>query len=121
MLRVLACALVVCGICAAVALSASSGSLKVTYYAHGIDNGAQVWSLSCAPAVGTHPFAGRSCVQLNYHPADLAPATRACPLMSPVNGPQARITGTWHGSKVDRIYRAGCPGWNDLHLVLTGQ
>jgi hypothetical protein len=32
----------------------------------------------------------------------------------------AEVIGTYAGRKIDRTYRAGCPGWTELKLVLTG-
>jgi len=95
--------------------------LKVTYWSHGHGAAATSWTLGCAPAVGTHPLRGRSCLQLKAHAVDLAPATKACNITAVAGSPQAEIVGTYAGRKVDRSYRPGCSGWSNLHLVLTGQ
>ena len=107
---------------AGAALAASSKTaLKVTYWPHGRSQPSTTWSLRCVPAAGTHPAAIRSCAQLRAHPVDLKPATRACTLMPTRTSAQAAIQGTWAGRTVNRSYRIGCPGWNDLRLVLTGR
>lgn len=108
---------------ALVSLAATAGpkaSLKVTYWPHGRTAAATVWTLRCAPAAGSHPLRGRSCLELQAHSADLGPATKACNILARVGAPEARITGTWAGKAVDRAYRAGCQGWTELKLVLTG-
>jgi hypothetical protein len=98
----------------------STTSLKVTYWPHGRTAAATVWTLRCAPAAGTHPLRGRSCLQLKANAADLGPATKPCTILARVGAPEARITGTYAGKTVDRSYRIGCPGWTDLRIVLTG-
>ena len=95
-------------------------SLKVTYWPHGRTETATVWTLKCAPARGTHPLLGRSCLQLKANADALGAATKPCTILARAGSPVARITGTWGGKTVDRSYRIGCPGWSDLHLVLTG-
>lgn len=102
------------------AASGSKASLKVTYWPHGRTAAGTVWTLRCAPAGGTHPFPGRSCLQLRAHADDLRPATKPCTLLERAGSPEAAIAGTYAGRKVDRSYRVGCPGWNNLKLVLTG-
>jgi hypothetical protein len=96
-------------------------SLKITYWPHGRSAAATAWRLKCDPPGGTHPARRLACAALARHPADLRPATRACTLMPTATSPQAQITGTWAGRRVDRSYRIGCPGWTDLRVVLTGR
>jgi hypothetical protein len=100
--------------------SAPKASLKVTYWPHGRTAAATVWTLGCAPATGTHPFRGRTCLALKAHAVELGPATKACTFLARAGAPEAQITGTWAGKVVDRGYRVGCPGWTELKLVLTG-
>lgn len=104
----------------AVGAGAPKDSLKVTYWPHGRSGPATTWTLSCAPAAGSHPLRGRSCLQLKAHTADLGPATKACNVTAIAGAAQAQIVGTYAGKKVNRGYRVGCAGWSDLHLVLTG-
>ncbi|MFL5910880.1 MAG: SSI family serine proteinase inhibitor [Gaiellaceae bacterium] len=99
---------------------APATSLKVTYWPHGRGASPTVWTLRCAPAAGTHPLRGRACLALKAHAADLGPATKPCTLLALRGSPEAEISGTWAGRKIDRSYRVGCPGWTDLKLVLTG-
>lgn len=94
-------------------------SLTVKYWAHGQGTPA-VWTLKCAPAAGTHPLKGRACVALKANAALLGPATKACTIMARRGSPTAEIAGTWAGQKVDRSYRVGCPGWDELRVVLAG-
>ena len=96
-------------------------TLKVTYWPHGRAATATVWKLHCDPPGGTHPARRLACAALARHPVDLRPATRPCTLMPTATSPQARITGTRGGRRVDRTYRIGCPGWVDLRIVLTGR
>ena len=100
--------------------SAPAASLKVTYWPHGRGATPTVWTLKCAPAAGTHPAKGRACSSLKVHAALLGDATKACTILAPRNAPMAEVIGTYAGRKVDRTYRAGCPGWTELKLVLTG-
>jgi hypothetical protein len=99
---------------------AAPANLKVTYWPHGRSAAAVTWTLGCAPARGTHPARGRACIALRAHPLELAPATKPCTIMAPVGAPEADVIGTLDGKKVDRSYRIGCPGWNDLRVLLTG-
>ena len=96
-------------------------ALKVTYWPHGRGAAASVWTLRCDPTGGTHPTRRLACAALGRHATDLRPATRACTLMPTLTSAQARITGTWGGRRVNRTYRFGCPGWEDLRVVLTGR
>ena len=116
---VVACAILVAA--ATAAAQSTSRSLKITYWPHGRSAAATAWRLKCDPPGGTHPARRLACAALARHPADLRPATRACTLMPTATSPQARITGTWAGRRVDRSYRIGCPGWTDLRVVLTGR
>jgi len=95
-------------------------SLKITYWPHGRTGPATMWTLGCAPAVGSHPLRGRACLQLKAHTVDLDPATKACNITAIAGSPQALIRGVYNGKAVDRGFRIGCPGWSDLRLVLTG-
>jgi hypothetical protein len=63
---------------------------------------------------------GRACLALRAHSLDLGPAQKPCTIMSIVGAPEAEVIGTVDGKKVDRSFRSGCPGWDDLHVVLTG-
>jgi hypothetical protein len=104
----------------ALLIAAPSPALKVTYWPHGRGAPAIVWTLGCAPATGTHPVRGRSCLALRANAIDLGAATKPCTILARVGAPEAQITGMWKGKRVDRSFRSGCPGWSDLHLVLTG-
>ena len=79
-----------------------------------------MWTLGCAPATATHPVRGRACLALRANAADLGPATKPCTILARIGAPEAQVTGMWAGERIDRSFRAGCPGWGDLHLVLTG-
>jgi hypothetical protein len=103
-----------------VGASPPATSLKVTYWPHGRSAAATTWTLACAPAKGTHPARGRACLALKTHPLDVGPAQKPCTIMAVVGAPEAQIVGTVDGQKVNRSYRDGCPGWSDLHVVLTG-
>lgn len=100
--------------------SAPKASLKVTYRPHGQGTTPTVWTLKCAPAAGTHPMPGRSCLALKANATLLGPATKPCAYLARAGSPDADIIGTWNGRHVDRSYRPGCQGWNELKLVLTG-
>ncbi len=100
--------------------SAPKASLKVTYWPHGNGATSTVWTLRCGPAAGTHPAKVRSCSTLAANAAALRPATKACTILSRRDAPMAEVVGTYAGQKVTRTYRAGCPGWTELKLVLTG-
>jgi hypothetical protein len=106
---------------ASAAAAATSTMLTITYWPHGRERAATMWTLGCDPTAGTHPKPALSCTTLRAHASELGPATKACTLMSPRYAALARIVGTWHGKHVDRMYRVGCPGWNDLRPVLTGR
>jgi hypothetical protein len=107
---------------AAAASAATKPPLTVTYWPHGAATATpERWTLGCGPARGTHPSVRATCAELKAHAAELGPATSACRVLAPVDGPQARIVGTWAGKQIDRTYRPGCPGWDDLRLVLTGR
>lgn len=97
------------------------GTLKVSYWAQGLEGPKSVWTLRCGPVGGTHPMRRLACAALRKHPADLRPATRACTLMPTRTSARATITGTWAGRRVNRGYRIGCPGWADLRVVLTAK
>lgn len=101
--------------------AAPKASLEVTYWPHGRTHPATRWTLGCAPASGSHPHRGRACVVLAAHRDDLRPAARACTIFPRAGAPTAEIAGTYAGTKVDRGFRPGCPGWSDLRLVLTGR
>jgi Subtilisin inhibitor-like len=95
--------------------------LKVIYWPHGSAGTPITWTLRCGPIGGSHPARRLACGALAKHPGELRPATRACTLMPTATSARAAIKGTWTGTRVNRSYRIGCPGWSDLHLVLTGK
>jgi Subtilisin inhibitor-like len=98
-----------------------AGSLKITYWPHGLSGAPTTWTLRCRPAGGTHPAARLSCRALASHAVDLEPASRPCTLMPTRASARATIKGSWAGRRVERSYRIGCPGWRDLRIVLTGK
>jgi hypothetical protein len=106
---------------AAAAQSATRGSLKITYWAHGSAGTPVSWTLKCGPPRGTHPARHAACTALATHAAELGPATKACPIFSTRTSPRAAVSGIWAGRHVARAYRIGCPGWTDLRVVLTGK
>ena len=121
--RLIGLALVVLALVSSGAVLAASpkGSLKVTYWPHGPSAAWKTWTLRCNPVSGTHPLRRLACSTLRKHASELLPATRPCVLHPTATSPLAVVKGTWAGRKVDRAYRTGCPGWKDLHVVLTGK
>lgn len=113
-MRLLAVALVT------LAASTPKASLRVTYWPHGAGAAPVTWTLKCTPLGGTHPLRARSCAILKLNAALLGPATKPCTILSRRDAPTATVTGTYAGRTVLRSYRAGCPGWDELRLVLTG-
>ncbi|GLW01961.1 SSI family serine proteinase inhibitor [Streptomyces lavendulae] len=85
------------------------------------------YRLECRPAGGDHPEAKEACERLEQlaregkDPFAAEPKRRMCTFQD--GGPaKARITGTWHGRKVDSTFhrKNGCDiaRWNDLEPVL---
>ncbi|MFE9332025.1 SSI family serine proteinase inhibitor [Streptomyces sp. NPDC006925] len=81
------------------------------------------YTLRCRPAGGGHPTPGRACAALDRvasggsDPFAPVPGDAVCTMI--YGGPaQARVTGTWHGRKVDARFRRtnGCEvaRWNRL-------
>lgn len=100
---------------------AHRAELTVTYWPHGQGSlPAVTWSLRCDPAGGNHPHRAAACAAIEHSPRALGRATRVCAARARPGSPEARITGTFAGHRVDRLYRPTCQGWQRLHLVLTG-
>ncbi|WP_371616755.1 SSI family serine proteinase inhibitor [Streptomyces sp. NBC_00454] len=85
------------------------------------------YRLECNPVAGNHPQAEEACARLEDLAREgkdpFAPEAKRqlCTMQS--GGPAtARITGTWHGRKVDSQFRRtnGCEisRWNELEPVL---
>lgn len=85
---------------------------------------AQVWTLSCQPAAGTHPKAADACAFVTKASADLlapVPAGQSCTQI--FGGPAvATVKGTWRGTPVNaRLARNnGCElaRWNKLKALI---
>lgn len=82
------------------------------------------WTLKCDPPGGSHPDAKKACAALTKaeHPFKPTPKNRMCTQI--YGGPQqAKIHGTWQGTKVDASYsrKNGCEinRWNALKPVLN--
>jgi hypothetical protein len=119
--RVLALLAVAAALPVAATAATTKGSLKVTYWPHGRAGAAVTWTLRCAPLGGSHPRRLSACRALAEHAADLRPTSSACRIFPTLTSPRASLVGTWGSRRVSRAYRIGCPGWDDLHVVLTGK
>lgn len=82
------------------------------------------WTLTCDPPGGTHPKAKQACAALSKikSPFAATPKNQMCTQI--FGGPQqAKIDGTWHGTKVDATFnrKNGCEikRWNALKPVLN--
>jgi hypothetical protein len=82
------------------------------------------WTLTCAPAGGTHPDARRACARLSTIPDAFAalPTGLACTQIW--SGPErAHVTGTWQGRPVDREFSRvnGCETarWSEYRPLFT--
>ena len=106
----------------------------MTYWPHGQQEGGESrWSLTCAPAGGSHPHAAQACSELAAHAALLAPAKRPC-VVAQARGsgsalllrrgtPEALVTGTYGSMEINRLVRPPCDpaAWSQLHVLLTGR
>jgi Subtilisin inhibitor-like len=117
----LAAGALVAGVTAATGGSASTTSLKITYWENGAGtNPVQVWTLRCGPASGTLRQPAVACRKL----ADggrklLAPASGGVLCTQIYGGPQvARVSGTFKGDRVWVTFNRadGCQiaRWNKL-------
>nr|WSX50994.1 subtilase-type protease inhibitor [Streptomyces sp. NBC_00974] len=108
-------------------LLAAPDRLTVAVSATGNPRADGRYRLECNPAAGTHPQAEEACARLEAlaragkDPFAADPGEQLC---SMVYGGRAtaRITGTWHGHRVDSEFRRtnGCEinRWNELEPVL---
>ncbi|MFG2618625.1 SSI family serine proteinase inhibitor [Streptomyces sp. NPDC048507] len=108
-------------------LSASPDRLTVTV----ADTGNRLvdgeYLLECRPVGGDHPEAEKACARLEEFakegkdPFAPEPKRQLCTFQDGGRA-TARVTGTWHGQKVDSTFRRtnGCDisRWNDLEPVL---
>lgn len=85
------------------------------------------YRLECNPVAGNHPQAEEACARLEDLAREgkdpFAPETKRQLCTMQNGGPAtARITGTWHGHRVDSEFRRtnGCEisRWNELEPVL---
>jgi hypothetical protein len=108
-------------------LLASPDRLTVTVSGSGNDQVDGEYRLECRPVGGNHPEAEKACARLEEFakqgrdPFAAEPKRQMCTFQD--GGPAtARVTGTWHGQKVDRTFRRkdGCAiaRWSDLEPVL---
>ncbi|MEO3972874.1 SSI family serine proteinase inhibitor [Streptomyces sp. CAU 1734] len=85
------------------------------------------YELQCDPAGGTHPAAERACARLeelargNRDPFAPVPEGQICTQQYGGDA-TARVTGTWHGQRVDAVFSRtdGCEisRWRNLEPVL---
>ncbi|MCY0938275.1 SSI family serine proteinase inhibitor [Streptomyces sp. H34-S4] len=88
------------------------------------------YRLECDPPGGNHPRAEDACARLETlaregkDPFSPEPKDQLC-TMQDGGRATARITGTWHGDRVDSQFRRtnGCEirRWNELEPVLPGR
>ncbi|MBT2477907.1 SSI family serine proteinase inhibitor [Streptomyces sp. ISL-94] len=85
------------------------------------------YELECGPVGGNHPWPEESCATLERLAAEgkdpFAPVSERQICTTEHGGPAtARITGTWHGRKVDAAFRRtnGCEinRWDELEPLL---
>lgn len=87
----------------------------------------QEWTLKCDPPGGSHPKAKQACAALAKaskvkSPFAATPKNQMCTQI--FGGPQqAKIDGTWHGTRVDATFsrKNGCEikRWNAIKPVLN--
>jgi hypothetical protein len=84
------------------------------------------WSLTCRPSGGNHPQPKTACSEIRdaVKPFARPKSDEICTQI--FGGPQrARVTGTWAGKKVNRLFTQanGCEieRWEQLQVTLSGK
>jgi hypothetical protein len=97
--------------------------LTIRYQPHSDKTLIESWTLTCAPADGTHPRPMRACAELAAHPNSLLGPVRPCPFFIIRGAPQAEDVGHYHGMRVNKMFRPGCGGeyFKPTHVFFTGR
>ncbi len=80
------------------------------------------WTLTCAPAGGTHPQPAIACAELVHHPKFLLPGAAQCRSESGIAKPRAAVFGRFKGKPVRKSFRPGCGAkfFKSMHIFFTG-